>query len=135
MSREPDNTEKDKIVTKRVNEELKNLDKIMKKETNDMEDLAGPGATNAKAVYDRAMKTLNNMRKITKEHNRIKHDREHCTTELSESKKAIEGCIKKKKMLSMICDQFMNQNFDLYLAHEKMLDDEKQKREELGQLF
>ena len=80
----------------------------MKKELNDMEDLSGPGSSNAKAVFDRAMRTLTNMRKISKEHNRITHDRQHRTTEIESSKKAIEQCLKQKKMLSMICDQFMN---------------------------
>ena len=31
-------------------------------------------------------------------------------------------------MLGTICDTFLNQNFDLYLTHEKMLDEEKLKR-------
>ena len=38
-------------------------------------------------------------------------------------------------MLSMICDQFMKQNFELYLKHELMLDDEKQKRADLAVHF
>jgi hypothetical protein len=35
------------------------LEKILKKEKNDFEDIASTGAKNIKTVYDRAMKTLN----------------------------------------------------------------------------
>lgn len=35
----------------------------------------------------------------------------------------------------MICDQFLNQNYDLYLQHETMLDEENQKRKDLADGF
>ena len=38
-------------------------------------------------------------------------------------------------MLAKICDTFLNQNFDLYLQHEIMLDDEKKQREEIAKSF
>ena len=38
-------------------------------------------------------------------------------------------------MLEMICDQFLQQNYDLYLIHETMLDDENQKRKNLADGF
>ena len=38
-------------------------------------------------------------------------------------------------MLEMICDQFLNQNYDLYLQHETMLDEENQKRKDLADGF
>lgn len=38
-------------------------------------------------------------------------------------------------MLEMICDQFLNQNYELYLQHETMLDDENQKRKDLADGF
>ena len=43
--------------------------------------------------------------------------------------------MKKKSMLAKICDTFLNQNFDLYLQHEIMLDDEKKQREEIAKSF
>jgi len=50
-----------------------------------------------------------------------KRSEEH-EANISANKKEIESCIKKKKMLEMICLQFLNQNYDLYLQHETMLD-------------
>ena len=51
---------------KREQDEFKKLEKILKKERNDFEDVSGPGA-NAKQVHDKIVRTLNNMRKISKE--------------------------------------------------------------------
>lgn len=38
-------------------------------------------------------------------------------------------------MLSMICDTFLNNNFELYKKHEVMLDEEKAKRAVLASQF
>jgi hypothetical protein len=54
---------------------------------------------------------------------------------LDSSKKEVETAIKKKKMLEMICIQFLQQNCDLYLQHEKMLDEENQSRKDLADGF
>ena len=50
---------------------MKKLEKIIKKEKNDFEDCSGAGASNVKLVYDKMMRTLTNMRKVTKEYNKV----------------------------------------------------------------
>lgn len=58
-------------MAKREADELKKLDKIIKKEKNDFEDVSSAGSTNVKLVYDKLMRTLGNMRKVTKEYNKV----------------------------------------------------------------
>lgn len=74
MTREPDNSEKLKQLQKREVDELKKLDKIIKKERNDFEDIAGPGCTNAKLVHDKIFRTIANMRKVSKTYNDTKRE-------------------------------------------------------------
>ena len=60
---------------KKEAEELKKLDKIIKKENNDFEDLTSTGAGNAKQVHDRMVRSLENARKVRKQLNETR--REH----------------------------------------------------------
>ena len=43
--------------------------------------------------------------------------------------------MKKKEILSLVCDQFLKQNHELYLKHETMLDEENDKRHKLAENF
>lgn len=43
--------------------------------------------------------------------------------------------LNKKKILALVCDQFLKQNYDLYLKHETMLDEENDKRHKLAENF
>jgi len=65
-----DLTEGNKILEKKTTEEVKKLEKLMKKEQNEFEDLTGTGASNVKMVYDKLMKTLKNSKSVTKEANK-----------------------------------------------------------------
>jgi hypothetical protein len=56
---DPEIDAKKELWQKREADEFKKLEKILKKEKNDFEDIASTGAKNIKTVYDRAMKTLN----------------------------------------------------------------------------
>jgi len=67
----PDVDHKEKLLAKREADEFKKLEKIIKKERNDFEDVAGPGASNVKMVHDKITRTLNNIRKVTKEYTKI----------------------------------------------------------------
>ena len=49
---------------KRETEELKKLDKLLKKERNDFENVEQTGISNLKAVYDRVSKTIKNARSL-----------------------------------------------------------------------
>lgn len=53
---------------------MKKLEKIIKKEKNDFEDVAGTGSTNVKLVYDKMLRTLANMRKVSKEYHKVKFE-------------------------------------------------------------
>ena len=75
------------------------------------------------------------MRKVTAQKQEVQKNSDASKKSIEESKKQIESTIKKKKMLEMICDQFLNQNYELYLQHETMLDDENQKRKDLADGF
>lgn len=83
-------------MNKRELEELKKLDKIIKKDKNEMEDVAGPGAQNIKVVNEKIIRTITNMRKMTKEHNRIVNDREKLSDEIQKSKDTVTSSLKKK---------------------------------------
>lgn len=47
----------------------------------------------------------------------------------------VQGVLKKNTMLLSICETFLKQNYDLYLKHETMLDEENQKRKDLAEQF
>ena len=51
--------EKNAVWSKKSADEFKKLDKLVKKEKNDFEDITGTGATNTKVVHDRTLKLLN----------------------------------------------------------------------------
>ena len=50
---------------------MKKLEKILKKEREDFENIGGPGATNVKMVNDKIQRTIANIRKVAKEYNKI----------------------------------------------------------------
>jgi len=56
---------------------MKKLEKILKKEREDFENIGGPGATNVKMVHDKILRTLTNVRKVTKEYNKIKDESDY----------------------------------------------------------
>ena len=74
LDEDMDLTEGNKILEKKTNDEKKTLEKIMKKESNEFEDLTGTGATNVKMVYDKLWKTLKNSRSVTKEANKVSRE-------------------------------------------------------------
>ena len=77
--------DKDKMLAKREADEQKKLEKIIKKVSNDFDDIAGPGASNAKLVYDKLIRTLSDMRKVTRESNKIKKDVDDCKSRHAET--------------------------------------------------
>lgn len=107
---------------------------MAKKEQNEFKNIF-EGATNVKALQQKMIKTLKTMKKLTEENNRIDSEREEAQTNIESYKKSIEKSVKTKTMLSKISETFLNQNFDLYETHEKMLDEEKNARAELAASF
>lgn len=135
LDEDMDLTEGNKILEKKTNDEVKKLEKLMKKEQNEFEDLTGTGAANVKMVYDKLLRTLKNSRSVTKEANKVSRESKDLEEKQVQSKADIQSNIKKKKMLTMICDTFLNSNFELYQQHEIMLDEEKAKRSTLASSF
>lgn len=86
-------------------------------------------------VYDKLMKTLKASRQVTKEANKQAIEAADIADKISKNKDNIGKNIKTKNMLHMICDTFLNSNFELYKQHEVMLDEEKAKRATLAAGF
>jgi len=68
LNMDPEIEDKQKQLTKREAEEMKKLEKIIKKEQNDFEDVSSTGSTNVKLAYTRLTKTINNMKKVAKQY-------------------------------------------------------------------
>lgn len=98
--------------------ESKKLEKMIKKEKEDMENLTGPGASNAKMVFDKFNRTLTGLKALTKELNKQRNQHSLVSADIASQKLVIENSLKKKEMLNKISEAFMKQNFDLYLQHE-----------------
>jgi hypothetical protein len=96
LNRKVDNSAKQSQLAKREQDELKKLDKIIKKEQNDFEDIAGPGATNAKMVHDKILRTITNMRKVSSQHNNTKNENQIFVDKIEENKSIVEKQMKKK---------------------------------------
>ena len=123
-------------------EEQKKLDKQVRKDLNEWDDLfnGGPGLrTNAKGLKTLSDKTtkimkdsiLKSMKKLTSVNAQREQQlmiREQFNTELQSS-------IKKRKTLEFLCSSIFKKNHDLYLQHETMLDEERKLRADLADDF
>lgn len=56
-------------------------------------------------------------------------------SQVNDVKYEIEQNIKKRNALQSMSEKLLQKNSDLYLKHEQMLDEERQKRMELGTSF
>lgn len=135
LTRDPDNIDKRRQLAKREGDEIKKLEKIIKKETNEFENVAGPGATNAKLVHDKILRTIANMRKVSSNHHGTKVENQGFLDKIQANKDEVKKAMKKKEILTLVCDQFLKQNHELYLKHETMLDEENDKRHKLAENF
>ena len=118
LNNEPDMDGGEEQLKKKEAEEIKKLEKMVKKENEQFEDLTSTGAANAKQVHDKIVRTLETSKKVKKEYCKIQKEHGDIKKDIESSKATMDASIKKKNMLNMICDQFMNQNFGLYLKHE-----------------
>lgn len=89
LTQEPDNVEKRRQLAKREGDEIKKLEKIIKKETNEFENVAGPGATNAKLVHDKILRTIANMRKVSTQHHSTKQENQGFLDKIAENKEEL----------------------------------------------
>lgn len=89
LTQEPDNVEKRRQLAKREGDEIKKLEKIIKKVTNEFENVAGPGATNAKLVHDKILRTIANMRKVSTQHHSTKQENQGFLDKIAENKEEL----------------------------------------------
>ena len=112
---DPEIDQKKEVWAKKEAEEVKKLEKLIKKERNDFEDISSTGAQNVKQVHDRVVKTLNQIRKINNQYYQVKQSKDNYATISADNQKAVESSLKKKDMLVKMCDAFMKKMSDLYL--------------------
>ena len=55
-------------------------------------------------VHDKILRTIANMRKVSKQHNDTKNENQVFIDKCEENKSDVEKNLKKKQMLAMICD-------------------------------
>ena len=63
--------------------------------------------------------------------------REHSEAEehVEKAKADIQSTLKKKLMLNNLCMSLLDRNYDLFLKHEKMLEEERAERQRLANNF
>lgn len=123
-------------------EESKKLDKQVRKDANEWDDLfnGGPGLrTNAKGLKtlsDKMNKVMkDSLVKSLKRHNGAVVQRDQQLQSRETFKKDLDSTIKKRKTLELLCASIFKKNHDLYLQHEIMLDEERRLRSELAEDF
>lgn len=104
MKIDPETSAKKEIWQKREADEYKKLDKILKKEKNDFEDVASTGAKNIKTVYDRFMKTLNQIKKLNNQVAIVESDSNKFAHVSNEKQKLVDSNLKKKEIMGGLCD-------------------------------
>lgn len=118
--------------------ELKKFEKTNKLAVLEFDDLLAQCKTekSLQALHERAMKTLTDLcRKAAKKTAQNNVPAMHILTQVDQVKSEIEVNMKKRKTLQAMSELLMTKNRDLYLKHEVMLDEEKQKRVDLGASF
>ena len=81
------------------------------------------------------MRSLQGSRNITKQYQQIKLESDTYELRSINADTDCKASLKKNGMLLTISESFLKQNYDLYLKHETMLDDENQKRKDLAEKF
>mmetsp|Transcript_25000 Transcript_25000/g.31235 ORF Transcript_25000/g.31235 Transcript_25000/m.31235 type:complete len:178 (+) Transcript_25000:319-852(+) len=126
------------LETKFKKEEAKKLEKQTKKDINEWEDFYGaPGYRTSQqglnTLGDKLTKIMkDSLGKALKRHNGAISNREQQLTTRDTVIRNYDTCIKQRKMLEGLCKTIFQKNHDLYLKHERMLDEEKKLRSELG---
>ena len=91
---------------------MKKLDKILKKERNDFDNVEG--ISNLKAVYDRVSKTIKNARSLNDTFYKVQTDSQNKHLEADQQKAIADKNIKLKSTLNSLCDEYLNKMFDQY---------------------
>jgi len=121
---------------KRRKEEIKKVEKLCKKEQNEVEN-ADQGKTPEERVArlkERIKKSILEMQKVQKKTAKMGPN-----GVIAEETKKIEGelqnQVKKCGVLKNLCNSMLEKNFELYLKHEEVMAQEREKRQELSEQF
>jgi len=120
--------DKQRDIEKREREELKRLEKmVIKKELNEVEDVYNGG--NAKALRDRIAKTINTtIYKQAQALARTQQAKAEVEAHVAKARAEVQTSLNKKAMLHNLCTALLDKNYQLYLQHETMLEEERQQR-------
>lgn len=127
--------ERQRDLEKREREELKRLEKqVFKKDLMDVEEAYVNG--NLKQIKDRMMKSINEsilkqQRVLAKIQSLFDEEQK-----ISQKKRSdIQAILNKKNMLAKLCSGLLDKNCELYLTHERMLEEERKQRQALAANF
>ena len=124
-------------------DEEKKAEKQLKRDMNEWEDMhsGNPSlSTNAKGLTtlgDKLMKIMNDtLKKNSLKRLAIAEEgRAESLLQKNDIESSLTANIKKRNMLEMMCKNILEKNYQLYLKHENMLDEERKKRKELADGF
>ena len=139
----PDFSEKEEELEKKFKkEEQKKIDKLMKRDLNEWDDQYGGNpalSTSAKGLQtlgDRLIKIMNDsVRKSLKKCSLAEEARQSSMQQRDEIEGNLNKSLKVRNSLEVLCNSILDKNYQLYLKHERMLDDERVKRSELAADF
>lgn len=126
---------------KREKEENKRIEKLLRKDAADVEDLFNAFATSAnkaqslKTLRDKIAKSIGDIAKHQKQQlgkQLVIQEQEKIVAKIRED---INKNLGKKNMLSSLSKGLLQRNSDLYLKHEQMLEEEKAERQKLAANF
>ena len=143
LKSQPDFSEKEEELEKKFKkEEQKKIDKLVKRDLNEWEDQFGGNpalSTNAKGLQtlgDRLTKIMNDsVRKSLKRCQQAEEGKQQSMVQKDEMESNLNNSLKVRNTLEILCNSILDKNYQLYLKHEKMLDEERVKRQELAADF
>lgn len=117
--------------------ELKKYEKTIRREQNEVEDLhqaCGANERQLQLLQERIAKSLNEVcRKAAKKAQLTEGPARFSRQQIEQMKEQIEKDLKKRDLLRSLCKSLFDKNYQLYLRHETLLDEEKAKRMEIAE--
>ena len=142
LNKEANFAEKERELEKIRKDELKKCEKLIKRDMNEWEELFAGNASLSKTAKgvgqlgDKIIKLMdNNLRKQLKKGLQSEENRLEAHSNRDKVEASLNQNVKVRKNLENLCQSFFTKNHTLYLKHETMLEDEKQKRQELASVF
>lgn len=141
LAKEPDYSEKEKELEKVKKLDTAKMEKQLKKEINDWEELFAGNASLSKSakglsvLSEKLVKILDGSKKTMKKGLQSEEYRLTYQANLDQNKANVALNLKQTRQLEVLCKALFSKNYDLYLKHEEMLEKNKQERVELASQF